>query len=103
VLHFDAQICIFYSIFGCTVWVQSGFFTVANQAPPVIQPIVVSNGAVTLTWTATAGRSYGVEYKANLTDPAWLPLGPDVVAGGPTASITDQPLAASRFFRVVAR
>jgi hypothetical protein len=68
---------------------------------PVMQPIVASNGTVTITWSASTGRSYRVQYKNTLPATNWLDLAPDVLANGPTASLTETNLAVpERFYRV---
>ena len=49
-----------------------------------------------------AGRSYRIECKDSLSDPAWLPLGADFTATGATTEVPDLGLASgqtTRFFR----
>ena len=59
--------------------------------------------AVTITWAATAGKRYRVQYKEDVSNPAWFDLGGDVTATGISASKTDTTAAASskRFYRVI--
>jgi hypothetical protein len=54
-----------------------------------------------LAWSALPGRSYRVEWKANLGDPAWQMLA-DLYAAATTLSYTDQtvPVSAQRFYRI---
>jgi hypothetical protein len=80
------------------VWVTS---TAAVIVPPTIQSIVCSNGIVTLTWAAMAGTTYRLQYKGDVTDNTWLALVPDVVANGPTASMTDMAGGVARIYRVM--
>jgi len=55
-----------------------------------------------LTWASAAGGSYQVQFKNNLTDPAWQPLpGPATVVGNQGQIIDFTPGAAQRFYRVV--
>jgi hypothetical protein len=68
---------------------------------PVIQSITVTNEVVTLTWTASAGRTYRVQYKGNVDDTNWNAVPPDVLATGPTATATNVIGAdTQRFYRV---
>jgi hypothetical protein len=48
-----------------------------------------SDGGPTLTWTATAGNSYQVLYKDNLTDPVWQPLNGSVTIVGSAGQAVD--------------
>ncbi len=55
-----------------------------------------------LTWASAAGGSYQVQFKNNLTDPAWQPLqGPATVVGNQGQIIDFTPGATQRFYRVV--
>ena len=56
---------------------------------------------VTLKWEAVPGRLYRVEFKDNLSDPAWTRLGSDIRASVATCMATDNVSAeAHRFYRV---
>jgi hypothetical protein len=69
--------------------------------PPVIQAVIISNGTATVTWSATAGRTYRLQYKNGFQPTNWLDLSPDILANAPTASFTETNLAVSeRFYRV---
>jgi predicted transcriptional regulator len=46
----------------------------AGGQVPVIQTINVINGIATITWNSTAGHTYRVQYKNNLTDSNWSDL-----------------------------
>jgi hypothetical protein len=80
-------------------------FTVAvtgQPAPPVLAiPSISGSGAVTLTWNAVPGQTYRVQYTSNLNAAAWTPLTPDITATTNTASLTDYPSDAQRFYRVL--
>ncbi len=73
-------------------------------APPNLLPLQadVTNHAVTLTWSTSAGLNYRVQFKTNLTDATWQNLGSDVTATNITAMKTDAGLgsAPQRFYRV---
>jgi hypothetical protein len=58
------------------------------------------NDTLTLRWSTVPGHRYQVEYKNQLSDAAWLQLGPVVNATGATASASDSPLIQQRFFRL---
>jgi len=68
---------------------------------PLIHPLSLSNGVVTITWSSAAGQTYRVQYKNSLSDEIWADLPIEVTATGPMASTTDtvgdQP---QRFYRV---
>jgi hypothetical protein len=73
-----------------------------DTAPPVIGPIQISAGQVTLTWSSSPGRSYRVQFCSSLAG-TWNDLpGGDVTAAGPAASKVDSSgLVTQRFYRVV--
>ena len=98
---------------------SSGAFLVANQAVRSGAERIVGNlvrlddvllitritraaGSATLFWTSIAGRTYRVQYRANITDPSWLNLSGDVLATGNIATKTDGSIGAAlrRFYRV---
>jgi hypothetical protein len=67
----------------------------------VVAPPASPGGNATLNWSAVEGRTYSVQYKDSLGDPAWEPVsGTPVINGnqGQFAVPTDQ---ASRFYRIV--
>ncbi|MDW7980132.1 MAG: putative Ig domain-containing protein [Verrucomicrobiales bacterium] len=77
-------------------------FIITVLARPVITSIKHSNEVVTVTWTSIPGTVYRLQYKTNLTDPAWLAVPGDVTASGTTASKTDNPgTTHRRFYRVI--
>jgi hypothetical protein len=71
-----------------------------QAAPPVVQSISVSNGIVTITWSAVAGRSYTLDRKDGWDGTNWTEVPPAVSASGSTATdkVAD---AIQRFYRVV--
>jgi hypothetical protein len=70
--------------------------------PLTFQPVILSNGVLTISWGAISGLTYQVQYTTNLAEPNWVALPPDVTATNATASTTDftQP-DTQRFYRVV--
>jgi hypothetical protein len=63
--------------------------------------IQISGTNLFLNWSGAAGQTYQLEYKNNLTDPAWTPLGSPVTGTGETLTITNNFGASlQRFFRL---
>jgi uncharacterized repeat protein (TIGR03803 family) len=60
----------------------------------------VSQGLVSLSWSAIANQVYQVQFTSDLTQTNWSLL-TTLTATGPTASATDSPGATNRFYRVV--
>jgi hypothetical protein len=56
---------------------------------------------ITFAIESQPGHAYRVYYTDTLFPPRWTQLFPDFVASGTTASITDTPASASRFYRVL--
>ncbi|MEO8428584.1 MAG: lamin tail domain-containing protein [Verrucomicrobiota bacterium] len=54
------------------------------------------DGAVTLSWTAQAGKHYRVQFKNGLTERLWQDLADEVIATGTTASVQDKGSSATR-------
>lgn len=76
---------------------------ITEMLPPIGTVSLIDNNTVRLSFTVVQGRSYQVEYKTQLDDPVWLPLGSPVEATGPELIVDDdltgQP---QRFYRLVA-
>jgi hypothetical protein len=72
-------------------------------APPRLAGIHgPNNGAVSLSWETIPGKTYRLEYKDELDDPAWHPLGDPYVAGASTLTVSDQLDARpQRFYRLM--
>jgi hypothetical protein len=70
--------------------------------PPTILSLSLSNGLATLTWTASAGRSYRLQYTESLPATNWLAISPDITASDSTATASDAVGSSSqRFYRVL--
>jgi hypothetical protein len=77
------------------------FFGVLD--PPQFLPaqLNLTNNTLTLTWTCSAGLVYRVQFKNNLSDATWQPLGSDVTATSTTATKVDSNPGAQRFYRIL--
>jgi uncharacterized repeat protein (TIGR03803 family) len=73
----------------------------ASASSPVIQTILQTGSTVALSWNATAGLNYQVQFKTNLSDVAWNDWVTSVVATNSTMTlfhnIGPEP---TRFYRV---
>ncbi len=82
-------------------------FQLSGVSAPRIVSMAVTNRIPRLGFTTSAGQSYRVEFKSNLSDPSWTTLsGSESVAGtGGVLEITDPGATAGpgakRFYRVV--
>jgi hypothetical protein len=72
-----------------------------GSTTPVIQSIRLTNGIVTIKWSAVSGQSYRLQYKGNLTDSVWSDATPDFTASGPIATGTNGVNnVTQRFYRI---
>jgi hypothetical protein len=77
-------------------------FTVRVVPPPRTAIIVGPGGSVALSFQTISGQTYRVEYKNDLHEEDWMPLGDDVVATGGSLTINDVIGARPhRFYRIV--
>jgi hypothetical protein len=66
-----------------------------------ISPSSSPNQNPTLIWPVQSGKSYQVQFKNNLTDPAWQALPGNVTILGGTAYFTDPtPVTGQRFYQI---
>ena len=81
--------------------VTSSPATLTVTDPLTVQTLVAPNAVNVLQWSAIPGSNYLVQYKDDLTWPAWSNL-VSVTATGPSMAITNAaPLPQQRFFRIV--
>ena len=78
----------------------------APQITGILLPLVggqfVTGQPVTLTWSATAGAGYQVQFTDDLSDPQWQVLdGPATIVGAQGQILDPAPGASQRFYRVV--
>jgi hypothetical protein len=72
----------------------------ASTAPTVTACSVQADQSFNLTFQTSPGHTYRVEYKYDLSDPIWLPLGEDYFATTNAATINDEAGSDQRFYRV---
>lgn len=85
-----------------TITISDGSSCCSSIPRPVFTSISRTGTSVNLTWSATAGVNYRVQYNTDLTHTNWTAVAGDVTAGGPTASKTDSPATnTARFYRVL--
>jgi hypothetical protein len=77
--------------------------SVVPLAPaPVLAPITVANGKVTLVWSAVAGATYQLQYTTALSPAQWNNFGAAVTAGATRVTELDSTsIDAQRFYRVI--
>jgi len=76
--------------------------SVSNSVPPVMESIDMADGSLVISWTAVSGNTYRLQFTEGVENPAWTDILPDVLATGPTVTITNA-LGGSqqRFYRVL--
>ncbi len=73
----------------------------ASISLPVPMNIQISGTNLFLNWSGVAGQIYQLEYKTNLTDPAWTPVGSPVTGTGGALTLTNNfGVSPQRFFRL---
>jgi hypothetical protein len=75
-------------------------FTVTLAAPLNFQSTETAGGQFTLIWNSLPGTRYRVLRVDEVTATNWIPLVPDIVATGTTASVSEPVAASQRFYRV---
>jgi aryl-phospho-beta-D-glucosidase BglC (GH1 family) len=72
----------------------------AASASPIALAASTSGGKIILSFPTQAGFTYQAEYKNNLTDGSWVPLGNAISGNGSIQSINDTMGQGSRFYHV---
>lgn len=80
-------------------------FSFSAWAAPVLTPVPVTpqvaGNSLILSWPSSAGQSYQVQFKDQLDDPVWQPLGAVLAGTGASLSATNTLSApGQRFFRL---
>ena len=73
----------------------------ATITPPLQMSLKVSGTNLVLNWPSATNQNYQIEYKTNLTVPAWTPLGTPLIGTGGTLTCTNNVGSSPEcFFRV---
>jgi len=78
-------------------------FRLSVPMPAAFKAVAITNGAVTLTWSAVAGQTYQLQYSTDLTQSNWTDLGKLIFPTNGVVTTTDSNAAAfpQLFYRVV--
>jgi hypothetical protein len=87
------------NVYYMTNWTPRFPNTLAD--PLRVTAINVTGAVVTITWAASPGANYRIQYKDRIEDTAWTSLGPTVFADDTAESVTDTPPGPIRFYRVI--
>ncbi|MDE3066620.1 MAG: hypothetical protein KGJ60_03615 [Verrucomicrobiota bacterium] len=86
---------------GGTYGAGTVFRLTVAQAAPVFLAVTLTNGTLSLTWSAEAGGVYQLQYNSGLSSSNWTNLGDPATAAGTTLSATDSVTNGTRrFYRV---
>lgn len=80
--------------------VNVNFLMLVPTIPDVLLTGKVSGLNLMLSFGTQNGTNYQVQYKNNLTDPDWLPLGGVISGNGGIQSVSDPITGTNRFYRV---
>jgi hypothetical protein len=77
-----------------------GFLMLVPTTPDVKLTATVSGGSIHISFATQNGSSYQVQYKNNLTDANWNPLGSAIPGNGSIQTVNDSAVGSGRFYRV---
>jgi hypothetical protein len=72
-----------------------------STGPPRLRSVSVTNQTAQFTFTATTGLHYQVQYKTNISAPAWQNLGGLITAGSTNVPVSDPVTESDKFYRVL--
>jgi len=78
---------------------NTGFFMLAATVPDLILKASRSGGNIVISFPTQNGLNYQVQYKNQLTDTTWNPLGAPISGNGSIQSVNDTATLGSRFYR----
>lgn len=76
------------------------FFMLVPAAGPVTLAAHFTGGSISLSFATQIGTSYQIEFKNDLADAVWTPLGAIVSGDGTTKTVTDPASGPKRFYRL---
>jgi hypothetical protein len=72
-----------------------------GDTPPALTSISLVDGRLVMSWNVVPGQTYQIQFKTNLEERDWIPLGGVVRAAYTSATVTDNPNANSqRYYRI---
>lgn len=80
--------------------VNVNFLMLVPAVAPISLTAVISGSNINVSFQSQTGLSYQVEYKNNLTDGSWTPLGSLIVGDGTIKSLNDPTSGSHRFYRL---
>jgi hypothetical protein len=80
--------------------VNVNFLMLVPTTPKPRLTATVTGGNISISFATQTGYSYQVQYKNNLTDAVWTPLGGAISGNGSVQSASDSGALFSRFYRV---
>jgi hypothetical protein len=91
------------SVYFMADWTPRASNRLGSPAPPQIAGLIgQTNGGVRFQASVIPGRTYRMEFKDNLSAPAWTQLGANLTAARPTLTFQDNlPGQLRRFYRLV--
>ena len=68
----------------------------------IVRSLATTSNGLSISWTSVVGLNYQLQYKNNLTDPAWNTLPGSIAGTGNTISMVDNTLNnnGARYYRV---
>jgi hypothetical protein len=86
-------------------WLNLDNLVVTGDPPPqirILETSLTNSGGVHVTWSATPGQIYRVQYNSGLTNGSWIDLGIPITASNVIASAEDRSATNhTRFYRIV--
>jgi hypothetical protein len=90
------------NVAGANVATWKNVSLTLSAPAPVLAPITIINGTVTLAWSAVAGATYQAQYTTTLSPAQWNNLGSPITSTGIRSTTVDFPGSdPQRFYRVV--
>jgi hypothetical protein len=69
--------------------------------PPIFQSVTQSNGTIFLTWSATPGVTYQLQFTTDFAADNWTNLGAPITATSNTVTESDSVSGSQRFYRII--
>jgi hypothetical protein len=85
--------------------VNVNFFLLAPAPSPNQTSLTATRSGpnINVSFPSQTGFAYQVQYKDDLRDPAWLPLGSEVTGDGTVKTVSDSSGGQQRFYRLFIR